>query len=410
LVIEISKGIEDTALPIALVPFAGQVIGTAEADIAAIVRADLERSGKFRVTPFSDLPARPQNSAQIDFGVWRSAAVENLVIGQVQTTTSDGVDVSFQLFDSFKGAQIAGYRLPGRRGNLRPVAHRISDLIYKHLTGEVGVFGTQVAYVTTERSGDGSLRYLLQIADADGHNPQNILQSKQPILSPSWSRDGRRLAYVSFEGRKPAVYVQELSAGTRRKVAAFSGINGAPAFSPDGSRLALTLSKDGNPDIYLLDLGSSQLQRLTDHYGIDTEAAWAPDGNSLVFTSDRGGSPQLYRIAATGGNAERLTFSGDYNARAVFSPDGQQLALVHRVGNGFQIAVQDLASGQTQVLSPGPFDESPSFAPNGSAVIYASQSQGRAVLEAVSLDGKMRQRLGLSNQQVRDPAWSPLLP
>ncbi len=410
LVIEISKGIEDTALPLAIVPFAGQSPGSPEADLAAIIRADLERSGKFRVTPFADLPARPQQSAQVDFGIWRGAGVENLVIGQVQPGGGDTVEVSFQLLDVFKGAQSASYRFPARRQSLRPVAHKISDLIYKLLTGETGIFGTQVAYVTTERGPDNKLRYLLQIADADGHNPQNILQSQQPILSPAWSADGQRLAYVSFENRKPAVYVQELGSGQRRKVAAFSGINGAPAFSPDGNRLALTLSKDGNPDIYVLDLGSGQLQRLTDHYGIDTEPAWAPDGQSLVFTSDRGGTPQVYRIPARGGSPERLSFSGDYNARASFSPDGQKLVMVHRSGQGFQIAVQDLGNNQLQAISNGPLDESPSFAPNGNAVIYASQTRGQSVLEALSLDGKMRQRLGLSNKQVRDPAWSPLSP
>lgn len=410
LVIEISKGLEDTALPLAVVPFAGQTPGSPEADIAAIVRADLERSGKFRATPFAELPARPQQSTQVDFGLWRNAAVENLVIGQVQPSSGDTVEVSFQLLDVFKGAQSASYRFPTRRQNLRPIAHKISDLIYKLLTGETGIFGTQVAYVTTEQGSDGKPRYLLQIADADGHNPQNILQSQQPILSPTWSADGQRLAYVSFQNRKPAIYVQELTTGKQRKVAAFNGINGAPAFSPDGSRLALTLSKDGNPDIYVLDLGNGQLQRLTDHYGIDTEPAWAPDGQSLVFTSDRGGTPQVYRVSARGGSPERLSFSGDYNARASFSPDGQKLVMVHRAGQGFQIAVQELGSNQLQTVSNGPLDESPSFAPNGNAVIYASQARGQSVLEAISLDGKMRQRLGLSNKQVRDPAWSPLPP
>jgi TolB protein len=398
LTIQITQGMEGAA-PIAIVPFAAA--GPLPADVAAVVAADLERSGRFAPLPVADMLERPSDGAQVDFKNWRMLGQHHLVVGQV-LNEAGGYMVQFQLFDVYQGGQLLALRVPAGSNELRRAAHHIADLIYEKLTGERGAFNTRIAYVTASGGGDAR-RYTLMVADADGHSPQTILRSKQPIMSPSWSPDGRRLAYVSFERRRSEIYVQEVGTGSREAVASHDGINGAPAWSPDGRRLALTLSRGGNPDIYVLDLGSRALTRITDSSAIDTEPTWSPEGASLAFTSDRGGRPQIYRASSTGGGAQRLTFEGDYNARPVFSADGKRLAMVHRGGSGFTIAVLDLATRALTVLSEGGQDESPSFAPNGSMVIYASGG----VLAAASVDGRVRQRLTLTEGDVREPAWSP---
>jgi TolB protein len=315
--------------------------------------------------------------------------------------------VRFQLFDVYRGEQITGYSIPTTARDLRATAHQIADIVYETLTGQPGAFATRIAYVTSQRDTDGGERVVLEVADADGYDPQTIVSSTEPLMSPAWSPDGRRIAYVSFEKRQPSVWVQEVFTGRREKIASFKGINGAPAWSPDGRQLALTLSKDGNPDIYVMDLARRSLRRITDHWAIDTEPAWSPDGRHLVFTSDRGGAPQIYRVAAGGGSAERVTFEGGYNARPSYSPDGRQLAVVTRVNGRYRIAVIELQTGAMRVLSDGSLDESPSFAPNGSMIIYATREQGRGVLAAVSTDGRVRQRLGFQSGDVREPDWSP---
>ncbi len=404
LTIEITRGAEG-ALPIAVVPFGTQG-PPPPVDVAQVIAEDLRRSGRFAPLERGDMIAFPHSGREVSFRDWRLLDVGSLVVGRV-LREGTGYRVQFQLFDVFRGIQLAGYSIPTEAGRLRRTAHQIADIVYETLTGEPGAFATRIAYVTVSRGPDGASRYVLTVADADGHDPRPVLRSRQPILSPAWSPDGRRLAYVSFEGGRSKVYVQELATGRREAVAAWPGLNSAPAWSPDGRRLALTLSKDGNPEIYVLDLQSRALRRLTRHLAIDTEPAWSPDGRHIVFTSDRGGGPQLYRIPAEGGRAERLTFEGRYNARAAYAPDGRRLALVHRERGRYRIAVLDLEDRTLQLLSDGPLDESPSFAPNGSMILYATQRDGRGTLAAVSVDGRVRQRLSAPEGDTREPAWSP---
>lgn len=411
LTIRITESTE-AALPIAIVPFgfAGGAAGArAPENIGQIVADDLARTGRFDPIAFPDLPSRPSSVADVNFGDWRILGTANLVIGRVEARGPEQYAITFRLFDVFRATQLAGFEIVATTRDLRRTAHQISDIVYETLTGERGAFDTRVAYVTEGRDANGERRYALQVADSDGANPFPVLDSVQPILSPSWSPDGARLAYVSYEAGRPQVYVQELATGRRDAVAAFPGTNGAPAFSPDGSRLALTLSKDGNHEIYVLDLAGRRLRRITDDPAIDTEPAWSPDGASIVFTSDRGGKPQIYQVPASGGEARRMTFvaSDDYNARASFSPDGRRLAFVHGVGGRFRIAVLDLETSAVNVLTDTRLDESPSFAPNGTMILYATVSGGSSVLAAVSTDGRMRQQLAATEGKAREPAWSP---
>lgn len=403
LTIEITQGMEG-AVPIAVVPF-GSTAGAVPEDISAIIAADLARSGRFAPLPEQDLIGRPTDIGQVRFQDWRMLGAESLVIGNVETLGPDQYRIQFRLFDIFRGRQLAGYSLPASRDRLRYVAHKISDIIYEKLTGQPGAFATRIAYVISNTR-NGKKEYQLQLADSDGYNPRTLLTSEQPLMSPSWSPDGSKLAYVSFEKRRASIFMQDIVSGKRELLASFDGVNGAPAWSPDGRSMAVTLSRDGNPEIYSLTLSTKALKRLTSGPAIDTEPAWSPDGKSIVFTSDRGGGPQLYRMSAQGGSAKRITFEGSYNASADFAPDGKSIALVHGEGGRYRIAVLELDSGQLRLLSDGQLDESPSFAPNGSMIIFATETGRRGVLAAVSSDGRFRQRLSLSQGDVREPVWS----
>jgi TolB protein len=407
LTIEITEGAEG-ALPIAIVPFkwTGDAGQFPPHNVSAIITADLKRSGRFNPLEENRMLSQPHSGEEVDFRDWRALSMENVVVGQVQPNGPGGYVIRFQLFDVFRGEQVAGYSVPTTASDLRATAHHIADIIYETLTGEAGAFATRIAYVTSIKQ-NGKEKIALRIADADGYNPQTIVSSSEPIMSPAWSPDGRKLAYVSFEKGKPSIFVQEVFTGKREKMTSYKGINGAPAWSPDGRYLAMTLSKDGNADVYVMDLRSKKLRPLTAHWGIDTEPAWSPDGRHIVFTSDRGGQPQIYRVPMNGGDPERLTFDGKYNARASYSPDGQNLIMVTRQNGMYRIGALDLTTNSLRVLTNGSLDESPSFAPNGSMVIYATTVNGRAELSAVSFDGRVRQRLALQKGDVREPVWSP---
>lgn len=398
LTIEVTGGTE-SAPPVAVVPFAAS---PAPVDISAIVNADLERSGYFKMMAQQAMQSRPSSASEVNFKEWQALVQDYLVVGRADNNGSQ-YDVQFQLLDVNKGGQLLGYKMASSANDLRRTAHHISDLIFEKLTGKKGVFSGRIAYITSS----GRQSHQLQVADADGFNPQTIASSPEPLMSPAWSPDGKRIAYVSFERKSAAIYIQTLANGQRERVAEFPGINGAPSWSPDGTRLALTLSKDGNPDIFILNLATRSLLKLSKSTAIDTEPVWSPDGSAVVFTSDRGGKPQLYMASSQGGNEKRITFSGDYNARASFSPDGRSLAMVHGNGGSYRIAVMDMATRGISVLTSGPSDESPSFAPNGSMILYASKKGGTGFLSAVSVDGKMQQKLVFNNGEVREPAWSP---
>jgi len=399
-----------SALPIAVVPMDYLGANAApDTDVAAVIRADLNRSGAFRTLPERDIVEKPLRGSDVNFATWRLLKQDFLVVGRVIDDTAGGYATEFELFDVAKQEALLRVSVTGRAGNMRDVAHKIADQVYEKILGVRGAFWTRMAYVTATGTGR-NMQYALMVADSDGWNPQTVVKSREPLLSPAWSPDGRKLAYVSFERGNGSIYIQEIATGAREVVASYRGINGAPSFSPDGRRLALTLSRTGNPEIYVMDLGTKALSQVTRHWGIDTEPVWMPDGQSLLFTSDRGGKPQIYQVPAAGGEAQRVTMKGEYNARASVSWDGKRIALAQGSGNVYRIAVLDRsfgAGGDVLTLSPGNLDESPSFAPNGSMVLYAAREGRRGVLYAVSADARVRQRLVLAEGDVREPAWSP---
>ncbi len=405
--IEITQGV-DNPTRIAAVPFGGQGAGTLPEDIAQIVSADLSRSGQFVALNQRNMMSLPTRADQVYYRDWRILNQEFLLIGQITPHEAGGYRVHYELFDVYKQQRIVEGDVKAGPNQLRDAAHLISDKIYERLTGIKGAFSTRIAYVTVDRKTDGSERIKLLVADADGFREKVIRDSREPIMSPHWSPDGNKLAYVSFESRRPAVYIQDVSTGKREKVPSFKGINSAPAWSPDGRKLAMTLSKDGNPEVYIYDIASRQFTRVTRHFGIDTEPSWSADGKSLVFTSSRGGKPQIYRKHLQTGKVERLTFEGDYNARGRLSSDGRYLVMVHRRQGIFHIAVLDLERNRLRVLTQTDLDESPSIAPNGSMIIYATNDRNKGILAFVSLDGRVKSRGPAKFGDVREPAWSPL--
>ncbi len=391
-----------TQIPIAIVPFRAEE--SLAQQITPVVAADLTRSGLFKMVDPGGMVPVPYEPESLNYPQWQARGAEAVVIGTVAQMSDGRYDVRFRLMDATKQTQLAGYAYFAPAGDLRQIAHKIADVIYEKLTGDPGVFATRITYVVKRGKS-----FDLQVADADGYGPQTVLSSSEPILSPTWSPDGTRLAYVSFERKKPTVYVQSLVTGQRRAVANFPGSNSAPAWSPDGRRLAVVLTKDGGSQIYLIGAdGGNGATRITSSSGIDTEPSFSPDGQWIIFTSDRGGSPQIYRAPASGGQAQRLTFEGSYNVSPRYAPDGKSFAFVQRTGGGrFNVAVQDFASRQVQILTDGRVDESPSFAPNSRIILYASEIGGRGILAAVSSDGRVKQRFLENAGDVREPAWGP---
>ena len=390
-----------TQFPVAIVPFRAEA-GLSQ-PIAPVIAADLARSGVFKLVDAGGLNPPPYEPQDVNYGTWRARGAEAVVIGTVAQLPDGRYDIRFRLMDVAKQAQLAGFAYTASASQLRHTAHRIADTIYETLTGDRGVFSTRITYVVKQRS-----RFELQVADADGYGAQTVLASNEPIISPSWSPDATQIAYVSFEQKKPVIYVQSLTTGNRRVLANFWGSNSAPAWSPDGRRLAVVLSKDGGSQIYLINADGSGVARLSQSSAIDTEPNFSPDGELLLFTSDRGGSPQIYGMSTKGGEARRITFDGTYNVSPRFNPDGKSFTFIQRNGSRFNVAVQDLATRQVQVLTDGAMDESPSFAPNGRMILYATEVKGRGILSAVSSDGRVKQRLTADAGDVREPAWGPL--
>ena len=386
-------------LPVAIAEFTGE--RTVAQALTSVVRADLERSGLFRLV---DAGAPLADNATPPFEDLKTRGADVVAGGSVATAADGRHETRVRLTDVQKQAVLGTPAYLHSGAQLRATAHRIADFIYEKLTGEPGVFSTRIAYVVKSTG-----RYELKIADADGANEQAALASREPIISPAWSPDGAKLAYVSFEAKKPVVYVHDLASGRRHVAANFKGSNSAPAWSPDGRQLAVVLTKDGTSQLYVVNADGSGVRRIATSSGIDTEPRWATDGQYIYFTSDRGGSPQIYRTASSGGNTERVTFEGGYNVTPRLSPDGKSMAFITRNNGRFQLALMDLASKQTQILTDSTKDESPSFAPNGRMILYATEIGGRGVLAAVSSDGRVKQKLSVQAADVREPAWGPLV-
>jgi TolB protein len=407
-VVEVTRG-QDNAVPIAIVPFLASDSVDSAQDAAGVVNSDLARSGRFKTMDRKDMVEQPHAGAGISFDDWRRLGNDYIVVGQMLPQGPDRFTINFELYNVLTRQRLLGYQISANRAGLRLASHQIADMVFDKILGIRGAFATRIAYVSVT----GSLphrEYRLIVADSDGENPHTVMQSAEPLMSPAWSPDGQNLAYVSFEDRLPSIYVQYLKTGERRRVSAKAGVNQAPAFSPDGKRLALTLStRDGNLDVYILDLATNGLTRLTDDPGIDTEPEWSKDGQSIYFTSDRAGGPQIYRVGIhPGDRPRRLTFQGNYNARPRLSPDESQLAFVTQEEGSYRVAVMDLKGrGDVQVLTKGQFDVSPSYAPNGAMIIYASRDHGRGVLAMTSSDGRVQEKLMSSEGEVQEPAWSP---
>jgi len=407
-VVQITSG-QSESTPIAIVPFSTPEEAAASFDVAQLVSDDLGRSGRFAPMSRKDMIEQPHLGSAISFDDWRRLNNDYIVVGQLTAEGSDRFNIVFELYNVLTRQRLLGYQISANRAGLRLASHQVADMIFEKIIGVRGAFATRIAYISVL----GHLpnkTYRLIVADADGANPRVIMESHEPLMSPAWSPDGESLAYVSFEERLPSVYIQTLKTGERRRVSARAGVNQAPAFSPDGKKLALTLStRDGNLDVYVLDLATQALTRITDDPGIDTEPQWSKDGQSLYFTSDRAGGPQIYKIALSpGSRPRRLTFQGAYNARARISPDETQMVFVTQEDGAYRIASMDLnGRNEVQVLTKGRFDVSPSFAPNGAVIIYASRDNGRGVLAMVSNDGHVQQRLVSQEGEVQEPAWGP---
>ena len=403
--IEVTEGLDD-AVKVAVVPFVWEGRSPLPENLSEIIDADLRLSGRFETTPVDQMLSLPASASEVFPRDWKLLQVEYIIIGRIQAQ-SDRIQLRFELFNVPRQAVDITQTIEGSIDELRDMAHYASDVIFENLTGIEGAFSTRIMYVTATGPLDDR-SFQLNIADADGHRIKTVLQSREPILSATWAPDGNRIAYQSFEkDSRPAIYIADLTTGARQQITDFEGLNGAPAFSPDGKSLAMVLSKDGSPDIYVLDIETRRLRRITRHYGIDTEPSWTPDGKAIIFTSSRGGKPQIYQMTLRDLSIERLTFEGDYNAKASILPDGSGIIMVHRREGIYHIALFDMNRGRISILTETSLDESPSIAPNGSMLIYATQVNNSGILAAVSVDSRVKFNLPSSEGDVREPAWSP---
>ena len=389
-------------VPVAIVPFAQS--GNSSDNIGNIIAADLKRSGLFRVLETGGVASRPTDIMQIKYAEWAALQAQAMAVGVVETLPGNRLKVTFQLADVLKQTQLTDKTYTIAPSQLRMTAHKIADVIYQKLTGESGMFASRIAYINKANG-----RYALRVADADGENASTIISSKDSIISLAWSPDSSKIAYVSYEKQKPVIFVQTLTTRQRLTLANFKGNNSAPAWSPDGSKLAIVLTHAANSQIYTINADGTGLKQLTKSSAIDTEPTWSPDAKWIYFSSDRGGRPQIYKVSSSGGDAQRVTFDGTYNLSPHLSPDGKSLAMIRNDGGNFRVALQDLSSGQVQLLSEGSQDESPSFAPNGRMLLYATRVGGHGALAAVSADGRVKQRLNESGGDIREPAWGPLV-
>lgn len=390
------------AIPIAIVPFGN--VAPVPVDIASVVSHDLKTTGLFEVLPRDQMLGTPHTPEQVNYANWRAIGTVNVVVGTVKRNQSGGYNIRFHVLNAYTNRSAGSFEINVGPNGLRDAAHAVANLIYKTLTGEKGYFLSRIAYVTVTHE-DGVRKYQLVVADYDGHDAATIYSSLDPVMSPAWSPDGQRIAYVAFnvERGRTSLRIQEVATGKIREISSRPGINGAPAWSPDGTKLAITLSFEGNPDIYSYELRSGQLTRLTRSPAIDTEAAWASNGNSIIFTSDRGGEPQIYRMAADGGQVERITFTGNSSQDSTLSPNGEYMAFVENGPNGYRIAVKNMKTGNVRALTNGGLVESPDFAPNGQAIIYATQG-GQNALATVSINGEVHGQLS-QRGKVREPSW-----
>lgn len=413
LTIQITQGV-DNPVPIAIVPFEWTGFGVLSENITDIVNSDLRNSGEFAPIPEQNMLSTPHQESEVFFRDWRFLGSDYLLIGKITNSNNSQLyEVQYELFDVRQEVRMVGEVISGTQDQLRDIAHQISDVVFEQVTGVRGAFGTKILYITSQRISQEQSNYQLNLADADGGRPQVLLESQEPIMSPAWSPDAKKIAYVSFESSRPRIYIQDLGTGAREQITDFPGINSSPVWSPDGTKMAMVLSKDGNPDIFVMELATRELRKITTHFAVDTEPSWLPDSKSLVYTSEQGGNnrPQIYQVALDTGWSERVTFEGTYNSKGLVLQDGKNMVMVHRydTADEYHLAILNIESGRTRVLTDTSLDESPTIAPNASMIMYASKSGDRGILSAVSIDGKVKFQIPSPAGDVREPAWSPFL-